>query len=148
MPEGAALDEARVLYRLVKALRRALYLQAGVWAVGGMGLLIAPRFLLVSLFGQPTYPDYAWFRLLGIEQLGLAMVMVLVGHRVRELWWWSWAFALVTVGVAAVLLLNAAFGLEAGESGGLWWALSAITVGLALNLLYGLLATSQENPIL
>ena len=131
----------------MKPLRRALYLQAAVWAVAGLALAIAPRTLLVSVFRASALPDDAWFRLLGIHVLGLAMLMVLVGHRVQDLWWWSWAFALVTVGMAGVVLLNAAFGLQPQESGVVWWVMGGLSLALALNLLWGLFVCAQENPI-
>jgi hypothetical protein len=131
----------------MKPLRRALYVQAAVWAGIGLGLLIAPAFLLVTVFDQPASTSEAWVRLFALSLLGLAMLMVLVGHRVEDVWWWAWAFAFVTVGMAVVLLLHAAFGLAPGESGGLWWLAAAITGALALALLYGLFASSREQPL-
>jgi hypothetical protein len=129
------------------ALRRALYVQAAVWAALGAVLLLAPGVVLRGLFDRTASPGDAWLRLLGLAFLGLAMVMVLVGHRVEDVWWWSWAFAFVTVGMAVVLVLHAAFGLAPGESGGLWWLAAAVTTGLALHLLYGLFAASREQPL-
>ena len=134
------------MYRAMNALRRALYLQAGVWAIVGMALAVAPRVALVTLFDQPRHQEFAWMRLLGIHALGLGMLMVLVAHRVEELWWWSWAFAIATVASAAVALLNAAFGLGPHESGVLWWVLSAPAVLFSLGLLYGLYEASREQP--
>jgi hypothetical protein len=131
----------------VKPLRRALYLQAAVWAAAGLALALAPRLLLVSLFRQPEHPDYTWFRLLGLHVIGLAMLMVLVGHCLEDLWWWSWAFALVTVGMAAIVLLNAAFGLEPGESGVLWWAMGGLSLVFSMTLLWGLFVSAQEHPV-
>jgi hypothetical protein len=130
----------------VDALKRMLYLQAAAWAVAGMALAIAPRFTLLTVFGQPEYREYAWIRLVGIQAFGLAMFMVLVGHQVQELWWWSWAFALITIGTAAVVLLNAAFGLAPGQSTVLWWIFSVVGVTFAFGLLYGLFAASRERP--
>ena len=130
----------------MNALRRALYLQAAVLAVAGVALLVAPRFVLVTLFDQSRHQEFAWMRLFGAQALGLAMLMVLVAHRVQELWWWSWAFALVGVITAAVVLLNAAFGLGEHESSVLWWAYAALATGLSLGLLYGLYAASREQP--
>jgi hypothetical protein len=71
----------------------------------------------------------------------------MVAHRVEELWWWSWAFAIVTVGIAAVVVLNAAFGLEPSESWVAWWSFGAVTVALASGLLYGLYVSSREQPL-
>jgi hypothetical protein len=130
----------------MKALRRVLYLQAAVLAVAGVALLTVPRFVLVTLFDQSRHQEFAWMRLFGAQALGLAMLAVLVAHRVQELWWWSWAFAFISVVSAAVVLLNAAFGLGPHESGVLWWAFAAIATGLSLGLLYGLYAASREQP--
>jgi hypothetical protein len=127
------------------SLRRALYLEAAVWTVTAAGLLIAPRFFVVRAFGQPEI-DVAWLRLLGLEMLGLAMFMVLVAQNAERLWWWSWAFALITIGTAAVALFHAAFGLAPGQSSGLWWATSAVTVVLSLALLWGLFVSFKEQP--
>ena len=127
-------------------LRRALYLQAGVWAVAGVALAAAPRLVLVTLFDQPPHQQFAWVRLVGMQSVGLALLMVLVAHRVEELWWWSWAFAIATVASAAVALLNAAFGLGPHESGVLWWVLAGVAVLFSLGLLYGLHAASREQP--
>ena len=131
----------------MNALRRVLYLQAAVWALAGLSLAAAPRLLLVSLFGQPPLYDYAWLRILGLQSLGLAMLMVLVGHRVTELWWWSWAFELVNVAIVPVVVLNAAFGLAPGESAVLWWMFSLVAAGFAFALLYGLFVSSREQPL-
>jgi hypothetical protein len=130
----------------MNSLRRALYLQAAVWAVGGVALLATPKFVLVTVFDQSRHQEFAWMRLLGVHALGLGMLMVLVAHRIEELWWWSWAFAFVTVATAAIALLNAAFGLAPHESGVLWWAFSGIAVLFSLGLLYGLFAASKEQP--
>ena len=130
----------------MKALRRVLTLQAAVWALAGVALLAAPRFVLVTLFDQSRHQEFAWMRLFGAQALGLAMLMVLVAHRVEELWWWSWAFAFVAVVTASIVLLNAAFGLGPHESSVLWWVFSAITTLFSLGLLYGLYAASREQP--
>ncbi len=130
----------------MQILRRTLYVQAGVWAFAGLSLLIAPEFVLVTIFGQPAYQEFAWQRIVGLQALGLAMLMILVAHRIEEIWWWSWAFALVTTAMAAVTLLNVAFGLGPHQAAGLWWLLSAIFVVFALGLLFGLYAASQEQP--
>jgi hypothetical protein len=130
----------------MNGLRRVLYLQAAVWAMAGVAVAVAPRFVLVTLFDQPRHQELAWVRLLGVHSLGLAMLMVLVAHRIEELWWWSWAFAVVGVATAAVSLLNAAFGLGPHQSGALWWAFAGIAVAFSLGLLYGLFAASKEQP--
>lgn len=130
----------------MNTLRRVLYLEAGLWAVAGAALALAPRFVLVTLFDQPRYPEYAWLRLYGIQAVGLAMLMVLVAHRIEQFWWWSWAFALITAGTAAVVVLNAAFGLAPRQSGLLWWLFALLTLAFAFGLLYGLFASSKDQP--
>lgn len=131
----------------MSALKRTLYLQAAVWAACGFGLFIAPRFVVVTLFGQPPLGDVAWLRLLGVHALGLAMFMVLVAHRLQELWWWTWAIAFVTLGVAAVVVLHAALGVSPTQSSALWWIFSLVAVGFAAGLLYGLAVTAQQHPL-
>ncbi|MBI4261716.1 MAG: hypothetical protein HY658_14265 [Actinobacteria bacterium] len=128
-------------------LKRTLYLQALVWAVVGVALAALPRFLLVSVFGQGPLGDYAWARIVGLQAFTLALVMVLVAHRIEELWWWSWGFVIGTLGIALVVVLNASFGLREGSSPVMWWIFSAVTWGFALSLLWGLFRTGRERPI-
>jgi hypothetical protein len=124
-----------------------LYLEAGVWGLAGLALTIAPRLTLVALFDQPGHQEFAWLRLFGLQAICIAMLMVLVAHRVEELWWWSWAFAFVTSAMAAVVVLNAAIGLAPHQPAALWWILSVVIVGFALGLLYGLFVSSREQPL-
>src|SRR6266496_5166283 len=131
----------------MNTLKRALYIQSAVWALVGMAIAVAPRFVLVTVFRQPAFYDHAWLRILGLQTFGLAMLMVLVGHRVQELWWWAWAFALVDVGIAAVVVLNAAIGRAPGESGALWWIFAALALLFAFDMLYGLYVSSREGPL-
>jgi hypothetical protein len=137
----------RVFYRSVRLLRRALYLQAAVWALAGTALTVAPALVTEGLFAEPPAGEPAWLRIVGIQAFGLALLMVLVAHRADELWWWSWAFALVAVGVAAVATLNAAFGLEPGQSTLFWWLFAGVTIALAFTLLAAVYVTAQENPL-
>lgn len=129
------------------ALRRALYLQAAVWGAVGLALALAPRFVLITVFDQPRHEEYAWIRLYGVQAMALAMLMVLVAHRIQELWWWSWAFAFMTAITTTVALLNAAFGLSPHQGALLWWLFSAVSLGFSLGLLYGLFVASREQPI-
>lgn len=123
----------------MNALRRTLYLQAAAWAAGGLLLGVAP--------GVATSGPAVWVRLLGVQAVVLAMLMVLVGHRIEDLWWWSWAFALLSLATTAVILLHAAFGHPNGTGGTLgWWALSLVAAGFTLGLLYGLFVASRQNP--
>jgi len=131
----------------MNALRRTLYLQAAVWGVAGAALAVAPGFVLKSVFGQPGLNEPTWLRVTGIEGFALAMLMVLVGHRADDLWWWSWAFAFLSTALAGAALLNAAFGLNPGQSGALWWALGAVAAAFSAALLAGLYLTSRERPL-
>lgn len=131
----------------VDTLRRALYLQAAVWAVAGTALAVAPRFVLATLFDQGGLGDAIWARLLGVQSVGISMLAVLVAHRVDELWWWSWAFALAAVATAVVAVLHLAFGRRPDEAALLWWVFSGLSVGLALFILAGLYITSRQHPI-
>ena len=76
----------------MKLLRRALVWQAALWAAFGLVLAIAPGWVIESVFDQPPLGEEAWMRVSGIMAIALAGLMVLVSHRVEELWWWSWAF--------------------------------------------------------
>lgn len=127
-------------------LRRVLYLQAAVWSVAGLALGLVPRFVLITLFGQPAYVEYAWIRVVGVEAFVLALLMVLVAQRAEELWWWSWAFVALSGGVAGVATLNAGFGLPRGGSAILWWAFAGISWAFAAGLLRGLGRAGKEAP--
>jgi hypothetical protein len=115
--------------------------------MAGVGLAAAPRFFLVTVFDQPPLSEYAWVRLFGVQTLAVAMLMVIVAHRVEELWWWAWAFALASVLVAVIVVLNLAFSLSPGQSSALWWVFSVVALAFALSLLYGLYVSSRERPI-
>lgn len=127
-------------------LRTLLYAHAGVWALVGVGLAVIPKAILNGLFDQPNPPEYAWIRLVGILLIGLALFMVLVAHRVEELWWWSWGFVLSTGAVAALFTLNAAFGVDEGASSVLWWVGALVSWGLASGTLLGLSRAGREKP--
>jgi len=127
-------------------LRRVLYLEAAVWALVGTALVVVPRFVVVTLFDQPPLGEFSWLRLYGIQSVGLAMLMVLVAHRIEQLWWWSWAFAFVTAVSASVVVLNAAFGLSPGQPSLLWWLFGLVAVAFSFGLMYGMYQTSKEQP--
>lgn len=127
-------------------LRSLLYLHALVWGVVGAALALFPAPLLERVFGQPPMTEYAWVRLAGVLLFSMAMLMVLVGHRAVELWWWSWAFVLSTGAVAALLTLNAAFGVEPGASSVLWWVGAIVSWALGSGLLVGLARAARERP--
>ena len=75
----------------MNALRRVLHLQAAIWAVAGLALLAAPRFVLVTVFDQPRHQEFAWMRLLGVNALGLAMAMLM---RIALLFSLAWVIGL------------------------------------------------------
>jgi hypothetical protein len=129
-------------------LKRMLYLQAAVWAVAGLALIIAPGFVLETLSGQRPLTEYVWTRMVGTEAFGLALLMVLVGHRAEELWWWTWAFVFTSAPVAALLTLNAAFGTPRGSSTLLWWASAGVIWAFSAGLLVGLSRAGRERPSL
>jgi hypothetical protein len=131
----------------VAILRRVLYLDALLSAVLGLALAVAPGFVIVTVFGQPGAPDRALIRLLGISLFTVALLMVLVAHRLEELWWWSWAFVIQGVGVAVVSTLHALFGLPARAASWPWWLLAAVVWALVLGYLWGLARTGMDRPV-
>jgi hypothetical protein len=130
----------------VAFLRRVLYLDALRSGVAGLALLSVPRFWLVDLFDQPAYPDYALVRILGFALLSLALLMVLVGHRVEEVWWWSWAFVALELGRAVVTTLHALFGLSAQTGALLWWLVAAVSWVFVAGYVWGLARAGSEAP--
>ena len=125
-------------------LRRVLYLDALVSAVVGLALAAAPAWVFETLLGQPRTTDVAIHRLAGVASFTLALLMVLVGHRVEELWWWCWAFVVLEVGAAAVATLHAAFGLPAGAAAWPWWALGIGSWAFAGAFLWGIARAGNE----
>jgi hypothetical protein len=80
--------------------------------------------------------------------IALAAQMVLVGHRVEELWWWTWTFVLLEAGTALVFLLTALFGLPAGVPSWPWWLLGLLNAGFAAVEIVALARTgTQRSPI-
>jgi len=131
--------------RIVKVLRRVLYVEAGALTLFGVGLALVPRLLLVDLFSQRFLADYAWVRMVGVQSVGFALLMILVGQRVEELWWWSWAFALVGAAVGTVALLNALFSVPAHSEAWPWWLLASSALGFAAGLLLGMAKAGAER---
>ena len=125
-------------------LRRILYLDALVRTLGGLALLLVPGWLLVDVAGQRPYPDDTLIRELGVASIALALLMVLVGHRVPELWWWAWAFVVLEGGTAIVQTLRAAFG--ASEGAAAWWAFAAVSWIFTFGLLIGIARAGTEAP--
>ena len=123
-----------------------LVLQAAVWAVCGVAIALAPRFVLVTLFDLPEPPDLGYIRVAGVCSLSLAMLMVLLARQLAELWWWSWVFVVAAAGTALVALLNALFGLPDGTSPLLWWLFAAASTAFTAGLLAGLAKAGIERP--
>jgi hypothetical protein len=130
----------------VAVLRRVLYLDALVTAVVGLALITAPAWAFETLLGQPAALDTAIHRLAGVASFTLALLMVLVAHRVDVLWWWCWAFVVLEVGAAAVATLHAAFGLPDGAEAWPWWALGLVSWAFAGALLLGIARAGAEAP--
>jgi hypothetical protein len=128
-------------------LRRVLYLQAAVWAITGAALALVPHFVLQTIFKQVPYNDYAFVRILGLDDIALAMLMVLVAQRATELWWWAWAFVFPTALIAVVAVLNVTISLSKFSSSVMWWLLAAVNLAFVAALLAGLARTGTERPL-
>ena len=107
----------------MKLLKRFLYWEAVLLAVGGLFASAFPRWLLETVFAQPPSPD-GWVRIAGVQALGFAMLAVVIAHRIEELWWASWAYVITSALVAAVTAGYALFGLPEGVSAVLWWLMA------------------------
>jgi cell division protein FtsW (lipid II flippase) len=130
----------------VKLLRRALVWQAALWAAFGLVLMIAPGWVIESVLDQPPLGEEAWLRVSGVMAIALAGLMVLVSHRIEELWWWSWAFVILALASTAVLVLNALVGVPEGAASWPWWALAGVNAGFALIELTALARIGTERP--
>ena len=128
----------------MRTLRRVLYLDALVSAVVGVALAAAPAWVFETLLGQPPATDTAIHRLAGVPSVTLALLMVLVGHRVEELWWWCWAFVLLEAGTAIVGTLHAVVGLPSGAAAWPWWALGILSWLFAGAFLWGIARAGAE----
>jgi hypothetical protein len=129
----------------VDLLRRALVWQAVAWALAGVGLLVAPRWIVETLFDQPPIGEEAWLRVAGLMAVALAAQIVLVTRRIEDLWWWSWTFALLDLGVAAIAALNALVGLPDGAPSWPWWGLAALSAGFGALDIAGIAKTGTER---
>jgi hypothetical protein len=127
-------------------LRRILKLQASLWALFGLALAIAPRWLAETVAGQPPVGDLAWLRALGVLGVVLALLMVLVAQRLEDVWWWAWAFVVLEAGTATVFALHALLGLPEGAAAWWWWALAAGNGAIGALELVGLAMAAQEKP--
>ena len=127
-------------------LRRALQAFAAIWAGSGIALIAVPRWLLVTGFDQPPYPDYTYVRVAGAMSLTLAMIAVMVSRR-EDAWWWSTAFAIATGLCATITGLHALLGVPAEASSLLWWLFAGTSLALTVLFVIGLTRASQDNPI-
>jgi hypothetical protein len=130
----------------MRLLRRTLYAMAAVWAGCGAVLVIVPRWILVDVFDQPPYPDYAYVRVAGVCSFCLAMLMVITAQRLEEMWVFAWAFVFAAAGTFAVALTNALWGRPAGAGSFVWWLFAASSLVLGTGLILGLGRTGQERP--
>jgi hypothetical protein len=125
-------------------LRRALLVFASVWVVSGVAIALVPRWLLVTWFDQPPYPDYAYVRVCGVAALGSAALALMISRRLDDVWWWSWAFVLEAGATALVTVLHAPF-----ATGGawFWWLFAASNGASAAFLILGIARAGVEKPI-
>jgi len=128
-------------------LRRALLLFAGIWAVCGIATAVVPRWLLVSLFDQPPYPDYAYVRICGVAAIGSSALALMISRRLDDVWWWSWAFVLQAAATALVTALHALLSVPDGGAAWFWWLFSATNAALTALLVTGLARAGVEKPI-
>jgi hypothetical protein len=129
-------------------LRRILYAQAALWAIAGVVLALAPGFAVERLLDQPPVGESAWLRAAGVMAIALAAQMVLVAHRIEDVWWWSWTFVLLELGVAVALAVAGPVGLPVGAPAWPWWVLGGANAALAA-LQVGALARAgtERSPL-
>lgn len=130
----------------VSTLKRVLFWESAVWIALAVALLIVPRSIVVELFGHAAYPEYGWIRIAAMQAFALALLMILVGQRVAEMWWFAWAFLIATAGIATISLLNALVGMPEGASPALWWVLTGVSAALGAGLAIGLADAAHEQP--
>jgi hypothetical protein len=127
-------------------LQRTLRAQAVVWTLSGVAIIAVPHWVLVTLFKQVPYPDYAYVRVSGAVAIGFSMLAVLISRKVDEVWWWAWACAITDAAVASIAALNALVGRLEGSGVLLWWLFAGVNVALTAGLLLGLGRAGQEKP--
>jgi hypothetical protein len=129
----------------VKLLRATLRWQAALWAAAGLALTIAPGWVVETVLDQLPLGEDAWLRAAGVMAVALAAQMVLVGHRIEELWWWAWTFVFLELATAIVLLANAVVGTPAGAAGWPWWALGGANAALGVVQVAALARSGTER---
>jgi hypothetical protein len=127
-------------------LRKMLLAQAGVWIAAGVGIVLLPHWILVTLFRQMPYPDYTYVRVCGAMSIGISLLAILVAQRLDDVWWWAWAFAITDAAIATITGLNALFGRPSGSAIVLWWVFSGANAALAAGLLFGIGHAGEEKP--
>jgi len=128
----------------MQLLRRVLYLQAALAAIGGLVLVFLPG-LLVSTFSLSPQAESAWIRLMGIQSITLAMLAVLIAQSIEEKWWWAWAFVVGNTLIATFAILKGALGLTAPSDRWFWIAYGAGHALIAILELAGIGRTGQER---
>jgi hypothetical protein len=132
----------------VKLLRRTLRWQAVLWAIAGVGLLVAPGWVVEVLMDQPPIGEDVWLRAAGVMAIALSAQMVLVGNRLDDLWWWSWTFAILEVATAAVLIVAGLMGLPAGAAAWPWIAIGLLNAAVGLVQVGALArAGTERSPV-
>lgn len=128
-------------------LRRVLKVQAALWALLGILLVLKPVIVVERLLQMAPATETPLLRILGVTSLVLAMLMVLVSQHAAQNWWWAWSFALLEAGVATVCVLHAL--LSAGEAAPTWswWIAGVASMAFAALDLIGLARAGQEKPI-
>jgi hypothetical protein len=130
----------------VPLLRRTLSAMATVWAGCGVALIAVPRWVLVDVFDQVPYPDYAYVRVAGVVSFCAALLMVVTARRLEEMWVFTWAFVFAAVGTFVVAFANAAWGHPDGSSPLLWWIFAAASLAFSAGMIAGLAQTGIQRP--
>jgi hypothetical protein len=130
----------------VALLRRTLYAMAAVWSGSGLVLVAFPRWILVNVFSQVAYPDYAYVRVAGVVAFSTALLMVITAQKLEDMWVFCWAFVVAALGTFVVAVANAAWGHPDGSSPGLWWLFAVASLAFTTGLLSGLAKTGTQRP--
>ena len=126
-------------------LRRTLKAGAALLLVTFVPLGAAPRTVL-EMLGQQPVVDTAWLRMFAVAGVVLALLHILVAHRIQDVWWWSWAFALFDAGVATVAIVNATLGLPKGSTAWPWLLFGGVSLVFLALYLIGLARAGREKP--
>jgi hypothetical protein len=132
--------------KAMSLLRRTLYSMAAVWAASGIAIAAVPRWVLVNVFDQVPYPDYAYVRVAGVVSFSSALLMVVTAQRLEDMWVYAWAFVIAAVGTFAIAIANAALGRPEGSGTLLWWLFAGASLVFASGLVAGLAKTGSERP--